>query len=74
MHTHRCYVSVAESNGFIYALGGFDGTHRLNTCERYDPSTNQWTLIASMNVARSDAHACTIEDKIYITGIIKILN
>ena len=57
MHSHRCYVSVAELNGFIYALGGFDGTHRLNTAERYDPSTNQWTLIPSMNVSRSDAHA-----------------
>lgn len=57
MHTHRCYVSVAELNGFIYALGGFDGTHRLNTCERYDPTTNQWTLIPNMNVLRSDAHA-----------------
>ncbi len=57
MHTMRSYVSVSELNGLIYAMGGFDGTHRLNSCERYDPSTNQWTVIPSMNVQRSDAHA-----------------
>lgn len=69
MHSQRCYVSVVELNGLIYALGGFDGKNRLNTAERYDPITNQWTLIPSMNFLRSDAHACTLNGKIYITGM-----
>lgn len=68
MHSQRCYVSVVELNGLIYALGGYDGKFRLNSAERYDPTTNQWTLIPSMNYLRSDAHACTLNDKIYITG------
>lgn len=42
MHSQRCYVSVVELNGLIYALGGFDGKNRLNSAERYDPVTNQW--------------------------------
>lgn len=61
-------MSVVELNGFIYALGGFNGEIRLNSVERYDPLTNQWTLIESMNYVRSDAHACVANNKIYIIG------
>ena len=68
MHFHRCYVCVVELDGYIYALGGFDGRNRLNSTERYDPSTNQWTLMEPMHVPRSDAHACVLNGKIYITG------
>lgn len=64
----RCYVSVAVLNNLIYAMGGYDGYHRQKTAERYDYKTNQWSLIAPMNVQRSDASATTLNDKIYITG------
>lgn len=72
MHCRRCYVSVTELNGLIYSLGGFDGHNRQNSAERYNPQTNQWTLIAPMNLQRSDADACALNGKIYITGIIGI--
>lgn len=68
MHCRRCYVSVSELDGKIYALGGYDGQNRQNTAERYDPKTNQWTMIAPMSVQRSDANACTLNGKVYITG------
>lgn len=61
-------MSVVALNGFIYAMGGFNGEIRLNTVERYDPTTNQWTLIESMNYVRSDAHSCVLDSKIYIVG------
>lgn len=68
MHCRRCYVSVAELNGLIYAIGGYDGHNRLNTVERYNPKTNQWTVITPMNMQRSDASACVLKGKIYATG------
>lgn len=68
MHCRRCYVSVAVLDGIIYALGGYDGLNRLNSAERYDPKTNQWTMIPPMKTQRSDAHACALGGKIYITG------
>lgn len=68
MHSRRCYVSVTVLDGIIYALGGYDGVNRQNSAERYDPKSNQWTMIPSMNTQRSDAHACTLDGKIYITG------
>lgn len=68
MHTRRCYVSVAELRGLIYAIGGYDGHNRLSTVERYNPKTNQWTVITPMNMQRSDASACTLKERIYATG------
>lgn len=60
MHARRCYVSTAVLDDQIYAMGGYDGHHRQNTAEKYDFKTNQWTLIAPMNMQRSDASACTL--------------
>jgi len=47
---------------------GYDGSHRQNTAEKYDSELNQWINIAPMNVQRSDASACELNGKIYITG------
>jgi len=41
-------------------MGGFDGVNRQNTAERYNPLTNQWSLIAPMSQQRSDASATTL--------------
>lgn len=68
MHSRRCYVSVVELNGYIYALGGHNGVERLNSVERYDPTTNQWTMMSSMLAVRSDASATTLNNKIIIMG------
>ncbi len=68
MHLKRCYVSVVAAEGKIFALGGYDGAIRVNSCETYCPQENQWTLTMPMMCQRSDAHATTINDKIYICG------
>lgn len=47
----------------VYAMGGYDGHHRQNTAEKYNYRTNQWSLIAPMNVQRSDASATTLDGK-----------
>lgn len=72
MHFRRCYVSVCVANGKIYAMGGYDGHLRLKSTEVYSPETNQWTLLTNMNIRRSDADACSLNDKIYITGLLTI--
>jgi len=45
-----------------------DDMRRLNVCERFDPSLNQWTIMAGMNKARSDASAIVHEGHIWIVG------
>lgn len=39
MHSRRGYVSVVVLDGYIYAMGGFEGTQILNTAECYEPSS-----------------------------------
>ncbi|XP_032533064.1 G2/M phase-specific E3 ubiquitin-protein ligase-like [Chiroxiphia lanceolata] len=63
VHSQRCYVSITVVDNFIYAMGGFDGYIQLNTAERYDPDTNQWTLITPKHERRSDAKATTLNGK-----------
>lgn len=60
MRVPRCYVSVAILDGYIYALGGFDGRIRQRSAERFYPSSNQWTLIQPMLCPRSDGGAATV--------------
>jgi kelch-like protein 19 len=55
MNFKRVGVGVAVVNRLLYAIGGFDGTVRLNTAECYHPENNEWTLINPMKCARSGA-------------------
>lgn len=41
---------VAEDR--LYVMGGFDGTHNLNTVERYDPTTKQWEMAPALTMER----------------------
>lgn len=38
---------MAVLGGKVYALGGFDGVHRLASVEAYDPFHNRWTQVNS---------------------------
>lgn len=42
MAIQRSRVGVAILDGKLYAIGGFDGTVRLNDVEKYDPTTNRY--------------------------------
>lgn len=69
MRERRCHLTgVFHSDGRIYALGGHDGQQRLKSGEWFDPKSNQWNPIADMTIARSDAGACSHDNKIFIAG------
>lgn len=52
---------MVEANGFLYALGGNDGSSSLNSVERYDPKVNKWTIVTSMLTRRSSIGASVLE-------------
>jgi hypothetical protein len=54
MLSRRSGTGAVSFNGFLYAVGGYDGVNRLRTCERYDPKEKKWTRIAVMNSPRSN--------------------
>lgn len=55
MLTRRIGVGVAVINRLLYAVGGFDGTNRLSSCECYNPEKDEWKTMAPMNTVRSGA-------------------
>ncbi|XP_054127649.1 kelch-like protein 1 isoform X2 [Melozone crissalis] len=59
-------VTVLE--GPIYAVGGHDGWSYLNTVERWDPQSQQWTFVASMSIARSTVGVAALNGKLYSVG------
>jgi kelch-like protein 1/4/5 len=67
-------VGVAVANGFLYALGGQDApannpaASRFDCVERYDPSTDTWTVIASLSSKRDAVAACLFGDRLVAVG------
>ncbi|MFS1514157.1 M56 family metallopeptidase [Chengkuizengella sp. SCS-71B] len=59
-------------DGKIYVVGGYgyDGEdyRYLSNLEVYNPQTNTWTPLASMNQARGHHHAEVINGKLYVMG------
>ena len=55
MNVCRGGVGLASLGGFLAAVGGHDGKAYLNTAEMYNPKTESWETIASMNTSRAGA-------------------
>lgn len=53
---------------FRYAIGGHDGSNHLNTAECFDPSTNMWHNVASMESRRRGIAVGTLIGAIYAVG------
>ena len=49
-------------------IGGFDGDHCLSSAERYDPSTNQWTLLPRLSAPRSGVAVRSIHGSLLAVG------
>jgi hypothetical protein len=57
IHVHATTAGVID--GRLIVAGGqvADGNNILSSAEQYDPSTGQWTALASMSTARYQAAA-----------------
>ena len=65
-------------NGKIYIAGGLlqtDGEIRRfftrDTCEMYDPSTNEWQMMPSLNVPRHSSSLVCFQEALYVVGGLK---
>jgi N-acetylneuraminic acid mutarotase len=65
--TPSAELVVAEVNGKIYAIGGYNLVATSFVYE-YDPLTNAWTTKAPMTTARSVMSGCVYNNKIYVAG------
>src|SRR5262249_24503763 len=60
--------TCADIDGLTYCVGGIDGGFNVrNSGNVYDPDTDSWSSIASMNDAREKPAVAAIDGKLYVT-------
>ena len=52
----------------LYCLGGYDGNAILNSVERFDPRTGDWSPVATMRTPRSGAGVAGLTSQLYAIG------
>lgn len=62
------YVVVWLLTDMIYVAGGFDGSRRHTSMERYDPNIDQWSMLGDMQTAREGAGLVVASGLIYCLG------
>ena len=55
-------------NGKIYVAGGKQNSSVLNTCEMYDPATNEWHMMPSLDVWRHSASMVCFQGSLFVIG------
>lgn len=68
MIEHRSSVGIGVLNGLLYAVGGYNGQTTVNTVERYNPRTEEWTMICEMTTARSMLGVASLNGHLYAVG------
>lgn len=74
MYLYRSTHEVIDVDGFMYSLGGNDGSSSLNSVEKYDPQLNKWTIVASMVTRRSSVGASVLECFNLEKGLVQTTN
>ncbi|XP_077295330.1 kelch-like protein 12 [Arctopsyche grandis] len=69
LHARELFKATVV-NGQVFVFGGrFDvDADVLNSSERYDPTSNSWTLLAPMLTKRTNHEIAAIANEIYIIG------
>jgi N-acetylneuraminic acid mutarotase len=68
MPTPRGALAMAESDGRLYAIGGYDGSSNKAAVEVYDPASDTWTSRSPLPTPRDHLAATTAGGKIYAIG------
>eukprot|EP00008_Paramoeba_atlantica_P011844 CAMPEP_0201490588 /NCGR_PEP_ID=MMETSP0151_2-20130828/26647_1 /ASSEMBLY_ACC=CAM_ASM_000257 /TAXON_ID=200890 /ORGANISM="Paramoeba atlantica, Strain 621/1 / CCAP 1560/9" /LENGTH=818 /DNA_ID=CAMNT_0047876589 /DNA_START=98 /DNA_END=2554 /DNA_ORIENTATION=+ len=64
----RSGLSVVSLKGDVYAVGGWDGTSRLNSVEKFDFKLQKWKLAAPLVRARSGLSVSVMNNLLYSVG------
>ncbi|XP_067655054.1 kelch-like protein diablo [Haliotis asinina] len=68
MNNARSELGLTNCDGFIYAVGGWDGHSRLYSVERYCTTTNTWTYVTPMKMALTSPAVISLAGFVYVTG------
>ena len=68
MNGARCDAFGTSMNGKIYVAGGKQRSLVLSTCEMYDPATNEWQMMPSLDVLRYSSSMVCFQGSLYVIG------
>ncbi|CAG0879520.1 unnamed protein product, partial [Darwinula stevensoni] len=68
MNVPRSELGLVMVDGMVYAVGGWEGSTRLETAECYDPATNTWSFIAPMKLAVTSPAVVSHNGYLYVAG------
>ena len=60
-------IGLALLDGFVYAVGGWEGSSRLDSVERYNSESNTWHSIPNLRMAVTSPAVVTHEGNYLIT-------
>jgi N-acetylneuraminic acid mutarotase len=69
MNTPRAKLGMATLDGYIYAIGGYDGTSNLCSVEKYCPQTNRWTYVSQLSQPVARIVATSLNGCLYAAGM-----
>ena len=55
-------------DGYIYAVGGWEGSARLDSVEQYSPASNSWSFVSPMKMAVTSPAVVAHDGLLYVTG------
>lgn len=61
-------AGLAMLDGFVYAVGGWEGNFRLHSVECYNPYTNSWQFTESFKMAVTSPAVVALDGLLYVTG------
>lgn len=66
MHCCRYDFGAVTLSGYLYAVGGANGRRgSLNTVERFDPTMNEWSMVAPLKHCRGGVSVAVHCGKIF---------
>ncbi|XP_059834926.1 kelch-like protein 20 isoform X3 [Hypanus sabinus] len=68
MNVARSELGLAMLDGYVFAVGGWEGTSRLDSIECYNPRTNSWRFLASMKIAVTSPAVVAFKGLLYVAG------
>ncbi|XP_067881949.1 kelch-like protein 20 isoform X3 [Heterodontus francisci] len=68
MNVARSELGLAMLDGFVFAVGGWEGSSRLDSVECYNLHTNTWHFLESMKMAVTSPAVVAFHGLLYVAG------
>lgn len=63
-------LGLVMLDGYVFAVGGWEGRSRLASVECYDPHTNTWQFMESVKMAVTSPAVVALDGLLYVTGVV----